>query len=207
MATDNDSQSLTHEDRLKAIAYNFVKLYDRWSEDRLLAAKQGADTAELVKQFTEQVKRFETLEPSVRHHIHTTIQQSTSNVAKTVTDETMKAAIRATAEIADELKSIVHRAEDTLKRYQTEVITTQWKIIGVTIITTVLTCLLIVKLLMPVPALPLSNQQIHNLSFGELMNATWPKLSKQEQQHISGLTTEALSELEHDPKLMREMTS
>lgn len=184
MATDNDSQQLTHEDRLKAIAYNFVKLYDRWSEDRLLAAKQGADMAELVTQFTEQVKRFETLEPNIRQHIRASIQHATSTIADTVAKKTTDAAVHATAEIADKLKSTVHQTEDTLKTYQTEFITMQWKIIGVTIVTTILTCLLIVKLLMPTPTLPLTDRQWADLQEGQTVDRIWPTFSKQEQQHF-----------------------
>lgn len=183
MTTDNDSQ-LTHEDRLKAIAYSFVKLHDRWSEDRLLAAKQGADTAELVKQFTEQVKHFETLGPSTREHIRTSIQHATSTIADTVARKTTEAAVHATAEIANQLKSTVHRTEDILKKYQTDIITTQWKIIGVAIVTTILTCLFIVKLLMPAPILPLTDRQWADLQEGQTVDRIWPTFSKQEQQHF-----------------------
>ena len=181
---DNETtQVLTLEDRLKAIAYQFIALYERWSEDRQFAAKQGADIAELVTLFTEQVNAFKTLEPNVREQILVSIQNATSNAAKTIGEEVGKEAIRATESIARQLATSSEKAEQILQHYQCEVVTTQWKVIGISVFTTMITCLLLVWLLIPKPTLPLRDEQIHYLENGMMMERVWPKLSQKEHQH------------------------
>jgi len=178
------------EDRLKAIAYQFITLYERWSEDRQAAAKQGADTAELIQLFTEQVKGFKELEPKVRQQILESIQNAAAGVAKTVAEATTKEATRATEAITQQLASATQQAENTLNHYQADVIANQWKMIGITAITTIITCLLLVWLLIPKPTLPLTNDQIKDLRSGQLMALVWPKLTKKEQAHWLKLADE-----------------
>ncbi len=62
-------ESLTPSEQLEAILFQFVNLYERWSEDRQVAAKQGADIAKFVKEFAEQVEHFENIEEFVRQQL------------------------------------------------------------------------------------------------------------------------------------------
>lgn len=178
-----DTEELTMEDRLKAVVYQFIALYERWSEDRQLAAKQGSDTAALIKIFIEQVKNFKELEPKVRQHLAESIQTATSRAAEKIGEGIGKEAVRATEEIARQLAQASEKAECTLMRYENEMKNTQWKIIGSTIFTAIATSLLIVWLLMSTPTLPLTKAQLGDLRSGQLMHEVWPKLSKKEQQH------------------------
>jgi hypothetical protein len=176
-------QEFAMEKRLKAIAFQFVKLYERWSEDRQAAAAQGADMTELVRLFTEQVESFRELEPEVRKHLAASIHNATLSAAEKIGSVIGKEATYATEQIARELLDVTRRTEQTLTRYETEIIMTQWKVIGIGAFTTIVTCLLLVWLLIPRPTLPLTSSQIMNLRSGQLTNKVWPKLSKKEQQH------------------------
>ncbi len=190
MSNFDDLPEMAIEERLKGIAYQFIALYERWSEDRQVAAKQGADTAELVQLFTEQVKGFQTLEPKVRQQIVASIHNAAAGVAKTVAEATAKEATRATEAITQQLTRVTQQAENTLNHYQADVITNQWKLIGITAITTIITCLLLVWLLIPKPTLPLSNEQITYLNSGIMMELVWPKLTKKEQDRWLKLADE-----------------
>ena len=81
--------------------------------------------------------------------------------------------------------------KSTLMRYESEMKNTQWKIIGSTMLSAIVTSLLIVWLLMSTPTLPLTNAQMKDLRSGQLMHAVWPKLSKKEQQHWVTLADQA----------------
>jgi hypothetical protein len=184
MAHDNElTEAMNMEDRLKGIAYQFIALYERWSEDRKKANEQAADTAVLVKIFTEQVKEFKELSPQVRQKIMTSIQNAASGVGKAIGEEVSKASTLATENTARQLAQSVDRAEKILNNYEGEVVTSQWKVISVAALITVTTCFLIFKFLMPVPTLPLSDKQIEYLHSGEMMSLVWTKLTKKEQQH------------------------
>jgi hypothetical protein len=74
--------------------------------------------------------------------------------------------------------------------YQADVVANQWKIIGVTAVTTIITCLLLVWLLIPKPTLPLSNEQLKYLNSGVMMELVWPKLTEKEQTYWLKLANE-----------------
>ena len=116
----DETKELLHEERLQALVFKFLQLYDRLSEDRLVTAKQGADTAELVKLFTEQVKHFEALEPNVQKSLTASINNATLSVAKTIGDEVRTAATHSIEEVNQRLLTTVQRAEkiiaETTKR-------------------------------------------------------------------------------------------
>jgi hypothetical protein len=193
----NDTEThpgLIIEDRLKAIVYQFVALYERWSEDRQIAAKQGAEIAELVTVFTNQVKEFKALEPKVRQHLTSSIENAIFDAAQKIGTVISKEATRTTEQIARRLLDVTHRTEETLTRYQKETIMTGWKVIGAAIISTIAASLLIVWLLIPKPTymLPLTDEQMRVLTSGRLLYMVWPKLSKQEQDHLLKLTNQAI---------------
>jgi hypothetical protein len=183
MSNYETEQELSIEYRLKAIAYQFIALYERWSEDRQVAAKQGADTAELVKQFSEQVKSFKELEPKVRREFVASIQSATSSAFEKIGETIGKEATRATEQVTNQLTKVTEKAERTLTKYESELIANLWKIIGATVVSSIVASFLIVWLLIPRPTLPLTDNQIKDLRGGQLMDLVWPKLSKQEQQH------------------------
>jgi hypothetical protein len=174
---------LSTENRLDAVLYQFVTLYERWSEDRQVAAKQGGDTAELVRLFTEQVKEFKSLEPSVRQDLVSSIQQASVKAIGTIGAEVGKQAVIATDQAAALLNKSAKEAKETLKRYEQELFYSHWVTIGFSFITTIATCLLLVYFLIPRPTLPLTDPQVRDLRGGEIMKLVWPKLSKKEQEH------------------------
>jgi len=190
------TQALTQEERLKAIVYQFISLYERWSEDRQLAAKQGADTAALIKTFTEQVEQFKTLEPEVRRHIVSSIQRSTVDAANVISEKIRQEANHAIENTVQQLADAVERAERVLHAQQKNIRTNQWKIITCTVLTTLAASLLLVWLLMPKPVLPLTPKQMTYLSNGQAMEVIWPTLSKKERAHFLKLVQAKLKTIE-----------
>ena len=189
--SDETAQEMTQEERLTAIAYQFVQLYERWSEDRQIAAKLGADIAELVRLFTEQVENFEALETNVRETLIASIQRAMTASAKTVGDEIRQAATRTLEEVNTRLLTTVAKAERTIADTRQYVKSTFWVAIAGWIALPIITSLLIVWLLMPKPTLPLSNDQLNTLNDGHTVDWIWSKLSKKEQNSILKLSDDA----------------
>ena len=162
--SDETAQEMTQEERLTAIAYQFVQLYERWSEDRQVAAKLGADIAELVRLFTEQVENFEALETNVKEALIASLQRAMTASAKTVGDEIRQAATRTLEEVNARLLTTVAKAERTIADTRHYVKSTFWVAIAGWIALPIVSSLLIVWLLMPKPTLPLSNDQLNTLN-------------------------------------------
>lgn len=142
MADEFVEAELTHEDRLKALVYQFIGLYDRLSEDRLVAAKQGADIAQLVNVFTEQLKQFKTLESNVRQQMKTSIESAVSEAGKKLGEDIGKEATRAVENSAGNLKNNVDQANDTLNHYKKEILIYKWETIIISASLTLLACFL-----------------------------------------------------------------
>jgi len=134
----------------------------------------------------------------VRQQIVRTIQQAMANTVKTVSEEIAKEATRTVEYTVRQLQMSVDSAQRTLQGYQREVITTQWKVVGVSIFTTIVSCVLIFWLLLPKPTLPLTNEQVHHLASGMALDRIWPKLSKKEQNHFIELEGEHHHQTESD---------
>jgi hypothetical protein len=188
---------MTKEERLTAILYQFVDLYERLTEDSQIAAKQREETAHLVSVFKEEVNRFKELEQAVREEIISSIQSNTTKAVKTISEEIGKEATKEVQETSKQLKNEIWEAQRLLNAYQREIIRAQWKTILVAIFTTVLTCFLVVWLLMPKATLPLTSNQIHDLYKGEMMTLIWSKLSKEEKEDWQKFT----EEVEHPEQL------
>ena len=188
---DETVQEMTQEERLTAIAYQFVQLYERWSEDRQVAAKQGADIAEFVKLFAEQVENFEALETNVRKTLITSIQGAMTQSAKAVGDEIRRAANQTLEEVNQRLLMTVGRAEKAIDDTQRHAQSISWFAVMGLLVLPIITSLLIVWLLVPKPTLPLTNGQLNLLSNGYRLNQVWDKLSKKEQDHLLKLSDDA----------------
>jgi hypothetical protein len=185
-----EASQLTTEGRLEAILFQFITLYERWSEDRQAAAKQGAETAKLIEKFTEQVNHFQNFESSVRQQLIVRITDSIGSVGKVVGEEASCAARKEIRNTVERLRDVTTESESVLKAYKQEVITTQWKVILISVLTTITTCLVLVWSIIPAPKLPLNDQQLSYLEGGRVMAKIWPKFTKKEQERFSALARE-----------------
>src|ERR1700722_9884681 len=118
---NEQSTEMSQEDRLKAILYQFITLYERWAEDRQMAAKQGADTAELIKLFSAQVKDFEILESKVRRELAHTIHQSAITSTKEMTENISKIATDQVDGSVKHLQKAVEAAAQQLNAHKRQV--------------------------------------------------------------------------------------
>ena len=59
-----------------------------------------------------------------------------------------------------------------------------WKLIAITVLSSIVTSLLIVWWLMPAPTVPLTDAQIMTYQNGKMLELFWPKLAKRQQQWL-----------------------
>lgn len=181
---EQSGTEMSQEDRLKAVLYQFITLYERWAEDRQLAAKQGADTAELIKLFSGQVKDFKTLESKVRQELANTIQQSATTAAKEMTEKISKIATDKVDVSAKRLQQAVETTTQQFNTHQQQIDHWFYGWIAGVFGAAVIVALLITHWMMPEPYLPLTGQQLQTYEHGRLFEAFWPKLSKKEKDHL-----------------------
>ena len=118
--TAQEGSALTPAEHLESILFQFVNLYERWSEDRQVAAKQGADIAKFVKAFSEQVANFESIEAVVRDDITTSIDAAAKNMGVSIGKTVGESASKEVEPIVRKLREAVHEAETSLSRYHAD---------------------------------------------------------------------------------------
>lgn len=195
-------QVLTTEDRLKAIFYQFVKLYERWSEDRQVLAKLLADVSDNVKKFDQQLNRFEQIEPEYRKKLAELIRSESADVAKKVGEQVNRAVQSATyAQIADvivPLKNSVVSACQALDDQKASLTLMNRTFLLMLLLGSLLSGIVAAYIVKEpkseVPAttskpstVSLTQSQKVTLQAGEFMQRLWPKLSKQEQQRLTAI--------------------
>lgn len=167
---------------MEAILYQFINLYERWSEDRQVAAKQGAEIARLSKELAAQIARFETLTSDVRNDIKKSIREEAENTAVYFAKTLRDAAHQQIEPLVEKLTETVNAAEHQLVSYRSDATFANVKIIVISLLMTVCTSLMMVKLLMPTPTVPLTDEQIRIYGMGKHFSELWPTLSKEKQQ-------------------------
>ena len=184
---EQPNAEMSQEDRLKAVLYQFITLYERWAEDRQLAAKQGADTAELIKLFSAQVKDFKTLESKVRQELANTVHQSATAATKEMTEKISKIATEQVDSSAKRLHKAADEAAHQMNAYRQQFDRWLYGSIAAIFVVAIVVGVLVAHFIMPEPYLPLTGQQLQTYEHGRLFEAFWPKLSKKEKDHLIGL--------------------
>lgn len=183
-------QPLTLEDRLKAIAYQFIKLYERWSEDRQVLMKQAADTATLMQAFEKQLNQFKKIDADFRENLGQFIRQEAANVAEEVGDavgeSASKAATKQVKAVANALQQTVDSAQAAIQAQTDTIKGITWVFWAIVFTVSLVGGLsaggLVYHFMIKPPALT-HDQQI-TMGAGEFLQNVWPKLSKPEQQRL-----------------------
>lgn len=194
----NKTQALQQVQRLESVLFQFVQLYERWSEDRQVVAKLANSIKELGDVLIQQMQRFGELEPQVRRKIEESISIASNQVGRVIAEEANKCALNQVKHTVDQLEATVERARKAIVTYEREVVSMHWKVIIGSVITTVLTCVLLVWLVIPEPAIPLTKNQVKLLTNGELFDVVWPKLTKKEQERWHQILKKAQSTHENE---------
>lgn len=194
----NKTRALQQVQRLEGVLFQFVQLYERWAEDRQVVAKLASSIKELGDVLVQQMKKFGELEPQVRRKIEESISIASNQVGRIVGDEANKSALNQVKHTVDQLEATVERARRAIVTYEKEVVSMHWKVIIGSVVATVLTCVLLVWLVIPKPAVPMTEDQVRLLTNGKLFDVIWPKLTKKEQERWHQILKKAQSTHENE---------
>lgn len=178
MSNEQEGRELGAEDRLKAVLYQYIKLYERWSDDRQVFIKYLSQLDEFCGKLDKQLKKLCSIENDVRNQVITSIQNEMRGVAEGISKKIEGSAITTIQNTESKLETAVNNAARALDRYEYERTLSHLKVIGIAIISSALSALLIVKLLMPAPIVPLTGRNLKALNGGLELLDIWPYLSR-----------------------------
>lgn len=194
----DENAPLSQEEQLESLLFQFVNLYERWSEDRQVAAKQGSDLAKVLKAFSDEIERFSDIREDVKRTLISLLSSHTDRVSKHLEGALLKALEKGSDSALTRLKEASFKAESLLTDYHDSLKISRWKMMGVSFLSSVIASLLIVKLLIPAPTLPLTEQQITSMAMGRLTNKIFYQLSEEEQRHWLNVAEKAMLSLKQE---------
>lgn len=182
---NNTATPLTPDQQLQAVLYQYVKLYERWSEDRQVLMAQVAKLETVIQNLSNEVGSFSELELDIQKKIRGSIQQASTQIVQSVKQEARALVEEKIHSQIERLDQMLGKTELLLLDYGTQTRREKWKIPGAAILSGLLVALgvgmLIAKLLMPAPTIPLTDDQYKALVDGLIYERVWPKLSPEAQ--------------------------
>lgn len=175
-------RTLSVEDYQQAVLFQFMTLYERWSEDRQVAAKQGYDLAKALQQFSKEVERFSSIEEAVIVRLRKSLNEATlalSEKVNTATAEALNTTLGASVECMEKASRTV---ETILAANQQIRSFWQLKTFAFNVLCSLLVSGLVLWFFMPQPTLPLSEEDMNTYVIGKRFARIWPTLSKEKQQ-------------------------
>jgi hypothetical protein len=110
-----EEKPLTAEDHLEAILFQFVNLYERWSEDRQVGAKQGAKIEKLIMSLADEVSSFRSAGKKVREDIGKRMTESgaaiSNDLQECVRDQVRKTLVATIGGFTESLKGNASRVD------------------------------------------------------------------------------------------------
>jgi hypothetical protein len=184
---EQEEVQLGKDDRLKAILYQYIKLYERWSEDRQIFMKNLSLLDDFSAKFAQQLKEQKDLESHIRNQLVSSIQREVRDVSEGIGEKIKESANLAVEKTANSLKQTVRDATTALENYKSETKASNIKMIALTIGASVLSSLLIAKLLMPAPVEPFARSDFDAFESGLILKGVWQEVPDRTKMELNNL--------------------
>lgn len=173
---------LTPTERLDAVLYQYINLYERWSEDRQVFAKKGADLSQAIDTMQKEIERLQTLEDRVEATLAQQCQGVAKQINETIVNTATAEAKKSMAAITQQCQQVVNNAQQTLHYSLKEIANARWQWISVTVLTAVFCSVLFSWLVLPNAVYSLNPSQIQTMARGQEFTALWRHLSRAERK-------------------------
>jgi hypothetical protein len=183
----------TIDERLENVFRQLLDMYERHAQERQLIIKEKEELSKLTHLLINQTKEIGQYETGIRKRIQDSIKESANVAMQEIGISVADKSGQAIHKIDKSCASI----EDVINRFRCEKSQSAWKIIGMSMTSSVFAALLTVWLLIPKPTLPLSSEQISYLQEGQMLTQMWPKLTMQEQDRLKAVSYEVLHSSQH----------
>lgn len=183
--------TLSAEERLSGMLYQFMQLHDRWMEERQDFLAQTATLDTVIKSLSKEGKAFAGLEAQVRQSIETSLHAAAYQAAQALKEGAGELADRVVMYHVDQLNQTLGKGQSLLQSYEVQTERASWKHLGTIVLSTVLSGVLVglfvARLMMPTVSLPLSHDEAKALQLGETLVKILPLMSDAEKKRFNQL--------------------
>ena len=162
----------------------FLRLYERFAEDRLTVTKQGEALGKII----EQLQAESSMATEFKHHIRDGLKEIIDNATQNMKQHCSKEVTDAiAAEINNsikELRAAIDKSVVILNDYETARPFGYWMFHLGALAAVLIFGMIFVKLLMPTPLLPLTDTQFQTCMNGQKLESFWSKISKVRREYL-----------------------
>jgi len=184
MVGEKTERALSMEEHQQALLFQFVALYERWSEDRQVAAKQAYDLTKQLEQFSEEVGRFSRIEEVVIGKLKQSLHETVVDLSEKVGGATFEALNSALGSCVTRMDGAAKAVETILAGHQEIRWLSQVKTFVLNVLCSLVVSGLVVWFFMPKPTLPLMKHDMDTYRVGEKFSLLWSTLPKEKKQWI-----------------------
>ncbi|AOW51842.1 TPA: hypothetical protein JBB06_14785 [Legionella pneumophila subsp. pneumophila] len=186
MATGGEKteRPLSMEEHQQALLFQFVALYERWSEDRQVAAKQAYDLTKQLERFSEEVGRFSRIEEAVIGKLRQSLHETVVNLSEKMGGATTEALNSTLGSSVARMDGAAKKVETILAGHQEIRWLSQVKTLALNVLCSLVVSGLVVWFFMPKSTLPLTEADMNTYRIGKKFSLLWSTLPKEKQQWI-----------------------
>ena len=179
----NESAMTLHE-RLEALLYQYVRLYERWSEDRQVFAQKGAELSQALAAMQTEIKHLSTIEASVRRSLSSELQSVVQATQKAVVLAATGEAKKSLEQAEQRFRAMIAEVDRAFRQTAREVVQSRWQWFTITVLSAVLGGLLFAWFLLPHRLYQLTQQQADLVSMGGRLLTIINHMPKKERQQL-----------------------
>lgn len=179
-------------DRLEAMFFQLVQLYDRCTQERQLFGKEKEEFGKLSQLLVNQIKEIGKIETTIRKSTQDGIQISANLAMDRIAESFMKNGHDSIEKIIDKIEKRHQLIEAMIDTFQRKKNQASWKMMGFTLLSSIITSLFAIWFLLPKPMLPLTSEQLNYLRDGQMLAQIWPDLSDAEKSHLKNIAGKIL---------------
>jgi len=176
--------ALKSSEQLEAILYQYVNLYERWSEDRQSFAKKGAELTALIETVESAVHQLEDVELRLKRLLSQRLEQIAEEVKTTLMKATTVTAKESLRQTTQHLQQVVVKTDRVLNDSREEITKGRWRWFAVTLVSAVLSSVVLAHWVLPANLHPLTPRQVASMQLGASFLVSLNHLPKPERDRL-----------------------
>lgn len=195
----NETPLKSSSDKLEALMYQFITLYERWSEDRQALVKQQAQFDKLMEMLIQQIGSLKQLDTQLQENVSQRIEETLNHTSQVVSNAIERSTTKHVKAIVNTLEQAVKRADGSLRTYRELFYRSLQTWVLAAVLGSVITAGLFAFMFVPRFSPSLTNEQLSDLSYGQFMETVWSKLPEKKRKELRTLYRNTLSGKKQTP--------
>lgn len=181
---ENTEEAKEAKKELEETYRKFLRLYERFAEDRVTITKQGETLGKIIEELQAESSMATEFKHHVRSDLKEMIEDTVHNVFRSCCEELDRSVTCGVNSSIKKFQAAVEESTAVLEDYKNSKEINTWVICVGCFVFAIVLSVILVKWIMPMPIIPLTDSQFQTYESGQELEKFWSKIPKKEQQHL-----------------------